>query len=148
MIASLTVESNVGIGVKKGDVGTRLVNANYIHAAKTVQTSKTQFEYPFNHRDRREKPALLTTTDGIATVRAAANLAPTTLAITLPVHENDDVSVTAVNHDFMVEDIVWGLALPSDSANKSIVYILTGGFKVKKYIVDLTLAEIIALVTV
>lgn len=144
MLLVVTVETN---RKKSADIGSRLINAEYWHSAKTVETTKTQFYYPLNYRDRREKPTLLKTTDAIATIRTAADLAPTTDYITLPVHENDDVSVTAVDHDFRTKDIVWGYALPSDATNKSIVFILNGAFKVEKYVVDYTLAEIVAEVT-
>lgn len=152
MLLSVTVETN---RKRPLNVGTRMIQAEFWHGAKTVETTKTQFLYPMNYKDRRESLTLLKTTEAIATIRAAANLAPVTPtagnpseAITLPIHPDGDVSVTAVSHDFRTRDIVWGLNLPSDPTNKSIVYILAGGFKINKYIVDNTIAEIIALVTV
>lgn len=144
MILSVTVETN---RKNSEDTGTRLINAELWHAARTVESTKTKFLYPLNPGDRRNSSTLLKTTDAIATIRAAANLAPTTAAITLPVHVDDDVSVAAVSYDFKTKDIVWGKALPSDPTNKSIVFILNGTFKLEKYVVDNTLAEIIALVT-
>lgn len=145
MILSVTVESN---RKKSHDIGTRLINAEFWHAATTVETTKTQFLYPVNYRDRREQPTLLKTTDAIADIRTAANLAPTTEAITLPVHPDKDVNQATVNTDFRTRDIVWGKPLASDPTNKSRVYILAGGFYVNEYVVDNTLAEIVALVTV
>lgn len=152
MILSVTVETN-----RKNplNVGTRLINAEFWHGAKTVETTKTQFLYPLNYRDRRERLTLLKTTDSIATIRAAANLAPVvpvagtpSEAITLPVHPDGDVTKATVDTDFRTRDIVWGLNLPSDPTNKSIIYILGGGFKIYKYTVDNTIAEVVALVTV
>lgn len=144
MILSVTVETNQG---KSLDVGTRLINAEFWHSAKTVETTKTQFLYPANYRDRREKPSLIKTTDAITTLRTAANLAPTTEAITLPVHPADNVALATVNQDYRTKDIVWGYNLPSDPTNKSVIFILGGAFKIYKYTVDLTIAEVIALVT-
>lgn len=152
MILSVTVETN---RKKPTDIGTRLINAEFWHGAKTVETTKTQFFYPLNYRDRREKPTLLKTTDAIATIRAAANLAPVvpvagtpSEAITLPVHPDNDVTKATVNTDFRTRDIVWGYNLPSDPTNKSEIFILSGGFFVYKYTVDNTIAEVVALVTV
>lgn len=144
MILSVTVETN---RKRPYDVGTRLINAEYWHSATTVETTKTQFLYPLNYRDRRESPALLKTTNAIATIRTAANLAPTTAAITLPVHPDKDVNQSTVNTDFRTKDIVWGKPFATDPTNKSRVYILVGGFHINEYVVDLTLAEIVALVT-
>lgn len=143
MLLVVTVETN---RKKNTDIGDRLINAEYWHAARTVESSKTQFFYPLQYRDRRESPSLLKTTDGIATIRAAANVKPADFAVTLPVHPDDDTSKATVDHDFRTEDIVWGIALKSDPTNKSTVWILSGGFKVNQYVVDLTLAEIVALV--
>ena len=144
MLVSVTVETNQK---RPLDVGTRMINATYWHNAYTVETTKTRFEYALNFKDRREKPSLLKTTEALATLATAADLAPTTLSITLPIHIGDDVGTAAVNRDFQTGDIVWGAPLGSDPANKSYVWILNGAFKAKRYLVDLTLAEIIALVT-
>jgi len=144
MILSVTVETN---RKRPLDIGTRLINAEFWHAAKTVETTKTQFLYPMNYRDRRELPTQLKTTDAITVLRTAANLAPTTEAITLPVHPDGKVAIATVNQDYRTRDIIYGNALPSDPTNKTEVYILVGGFASKKYVVDLTIAEIVALVT-
>lgn len=144
MILSVTVETN---RKRPLDVGTRLINAEFWHAAKTVETTKTQFLYPMNYRDRRELPTLLKVTDAIADVRFAANLAPTTEAITLPVHPDGKVANAVVDHDFRTRDLIWGNPLPSDATNKTELYVLVGGFAAKKYVIDLTIAEIINEVT-
>jgi hypothetical protein len=144
MLLSVTIETNKKRAL---EVGVRLINAEFWHAARTVETTKTEFKYPINYHDRRESPSIIKTTEAIATIRAAANLAPTTEAITLPVHNNNDPSAATTNLDFRTRDIVFGLNLPSDPTNKGIFYILSGGFKVNKYVVDNTIAEVIALVT-
>lgn len=145
MIVVLTVETN---SLNKEDIGSKLVNAELFSEAITVETTKTQFKYPFNFRDRREKPALIKTTEAITSLRAAANLAPTTPAITLAVHSDLKNPASAiVNTDFMVRDIQWGTAYAPDPT-KSYVYVLQGGFRVKKLLVNSTLAAIVALVTI
>lgn len=145
MLLSVTIETNKKRAL---EVGTRMIQAEFWHAAKTVETTKTQLFYPLNYKDRRESPALIKTTEAITVLRTAANLAPTTEAITLPIHNGNDPAAATTDHDFRTKDIVWGLNLPSDPTNKSIVYILAGAFELREYVVDNTIAEIIALVTV
>lgn len=143
MILVVTVETN---RKKNTDIGDRLIQAEYWHAAQTVESTKTQFEYPLNYRDRRDSPTLLKTTDSILTIRTAANLAPTTDAIILSVRSDiNDPASDLVNMDFRTRDIVWGKAF---SASQSYVWIISGGFKVNQYLVNSTLAQIVALVTV
>ncbi len=142
MLLSVTIETNKKRALEDG---TRLIQAELWHAAKTVETTKTQFYYPLNYKDRRESPALIKTTDSIATIRAAADAAYADVTFTLPVHDGNDPTAATTDHDFTRKDVVWGLNLPSDPTNKSVLYILAGAFEVREYVVDLTIAEVIAL---
>lgn len=143
MLLSVTVETN---SKYKNDVGTRLIRAELLSDGVTVESTKTRFSYPLNYRDSRELPTTLKTTDAIATLRASMNGAYATESITLPVHPEGDVALTVVNTEFWAKNIIWGIPLPSDPTNKTLVWITNGAFKVKKYVVDLTIAEIVALV--
>ena len=143
MLLVVTVETN---RKRPNDVGSRLIQAEYWHAATTVETTKAQFEYPLNYRDRRDSTSLLKTTEGVAAIRVAATLAPTTEYIILPVHPEDNVALATIDYDFRTRDVVWGQPYGPDP-NKSWVFILKGAFAVERYLVDETLAGIVALVT-
>ena len=144
MIRTITIEKNLK---KRELTGTVLVNMSFWHAAKTVETTKSQFYYPFNYRDRREQPSLIKATEaitGVGNLKETANAAYTNLSVTLPVFADDDVNNTAVDHDFQTSDIMWAIAYGPDGT-KSWVYITQGTFAVKRYLVDLDLAGIVAL---
>lgn len=145
MLVSVTVESNLKY---KEDVGTRMINAEFLHGAKTYASTKTKFKYPGSKKDRRESSTELVTTEAIATIRTAGNLAPTTALITLPVRDNNKgIASTERLTDFRVNDILWGKAAAKDPSNQTTVYISEGSFKTHEYLVNNTIAEIIALVT-
>jgi hypothetical protein len=143
MLYQATIEEN---SIHKSDIGERLIQAELVSRMKTVDTTKTSFYYPLSYRDRRSKPIIMKADETLANMTTAINEAYLTTSITLPVHPDDDTSVATVDHVFAAKSVVWGLPLPSDPTNKSIVYVIEGGFRVVKLTVDLTLAEIIALV--
>ncbi len=144
MIRTITIETN---RKERELTGTVLVNMSFWHAAKTVESTKSQFFYPFNYRDRREKPSLVKATEpitGVGNLKETANTAYTNLSLTFPVYPLDDLTQATVDHDFQTADIMWGVAYGPDNT-KSYVYVSKGTFEVTRYLVNLTLTAIVAL---
>lgn len=125
-------------------IGSRIIAAENAVKIKTVGTGAS-FYLP-SVLDRRDSPVYMEVSDSLATLQTAVDAAYESLHVLLPVHPGQDTSVAAVNESFPVNKIE-AVAYAPDSANKSWVYAQFGAFKIKKLLVDLTLAEIVTLAT-
>lgn len=141
MLMSVTVTANTKSSF---DVGTRLIRAEAAYAA-VVSGTGCELDYPMNDRDRRESLTHLTISETQANVVTAMDLAYNAVSIALLVHPDNNTSLSTVSTVFSAGDIVYGKPYTPDAANKSWIYIQKGAFKVVKYLVDYTLAEVISL---
>lgn len=142
MIVKLTVESN---SIYKNDTGSRIFNTDYIVEARTVETSKTEFLYQANPRDRRSKTQRIRVTDGIATIKTAFAATWQTNYIDLPIFPNNDSTETAVANTCAKESFCYAVPDASASTSRSYVHVLEGAFKIKKVLVDYNLDQLIDL---
>ena len=138
---SVTVTANTKSSF---DVGTRLIRAEAAFNC-VVSGTGAELDYPMNDRDRRESLTHLTITETQANVITAMDLAYNAVSIPLLIHPFNDATLTAVSTVYNAGDIAFGKAYTPDAANKSWIYIQQGAFKVKKYLVNYTLAEVISL---
>ena len=138
---SVTVTANTK---KSFDVGARLIRSEA--AAKAVVSGTgCELDYPLNDRDRRESLTHLTITQSQANLITAMDLAYNAVSIPLLVHPDNNATLATVSTVYNAADIVYGKAYTPDAANKSYVYVQEGAFKVKKLLVNYTLAEVISL---
>lgn len=142
MLLSLTVSTN---SKQSQNVGTRLIRAEAVVGLITYATTGSEFDYPMNDRDRRVSLTHIQSTESVANVTTAMDLAYNAVSIVLPVHPDNLATTTPVNTTYNAGDIVWGAPYTPDASNKSWIYIQEGAFKVKKYLVNYTLAEVISL---
>ena len=138
---SVTVTANTK---KSFDVGTRLIRAEAAFKA-VVSGTGCELDYPLNDRDRRKSLTHLTISETQANVITAMDLAYNAVSIALLVHPDNNANLATVSTVFNAGDIVYGKAYTPDAANKSYIYIQEGAFKVRKYLVDYTIAEVISL---
>lgn len=138
---SVTLTSN---SKKSFDIGSRVIRAEAAFGA-TVSGTGCQFYYPRNDRDRRESSTVLVMSQTQANLITAMDLAYNAVSIALPVHPDKDATAATVSTVFSVGDIVWGAPYTPDSSNKSWLWIQDGAFKVKKYLINYTGAEIVSL---
>lgn len=138
MFLSVTVEKNRN---RSFDIGTRMIRAESLYGLQANGTG-SKFTYPINYRDRRYQNTYLETTEAPAAIAAAMALAYTDGTITLDVYPDNNTALTPVSTIFDVTSIQWGVA---SGAADSLLYILEGAFKVRKILVNHTLAAIIAL---
>lgn len=141
MLLAVTVESN---SKRPNEIGARLIRAEAAFEA-VVSGTGCQFKYPLNDRDRRESLSVLKITENQAALIAGMDAGYGQVSITLPIHPNKDATAATVSTVFTGGDVVWGAPYAPDAANKSWLWIQQGAFKVTKYLVDNTLAEIILL---
>lgn len=140
MLVKLVVESN---SIYRADTGSRIFNTDYIVGAKTVETSKTEFLYNANPRDRRSLPQKIRVTDGIATIKTAFSATWQNNYLDLPSFPNNDATESAVTKTNAKESILYAKPDPSSPTTRSYVYVLEGAFKAEKLLVDYNLDQII-----
>lgn len=138
MLIKITVESN---RKNQSDVGSRILNTKYVTGLRTVDTTKSYLLYATAPRDRREIPALIKTTEGIAVYKTAFAATWYANYIDLPVFPEDNTNKTAVSYTFAIESIVYA---KSYNAHVSWVYVQGSGV-VTKYLVNYNLDQLIDL---
>ena len=140
MLVKLTVEKNVS---RVGDIGSRLFATEYIVDAKTVDTSKTSFEYVTNERSWRALPRGIKVTEGIAAIKTAFAATWAANYIDLPIFIDNDSTKATETRTFAIESIVYALPDASSPTTRSYVRTLNGAEKITKYLVDYNLDQIV-----
>jgi hypothetical protein len=144
MLIKMTIESN---SKKFNDTGSAVLVAELMNEAETVETSKSRFKYPLCRRDRRVSPSTIVTTEGIAAIKTAIDLAYNANYIDLPIFEDNLSTRSTTTYTFSVTDLVYFLPDNSSSTTRSWAFISVGAFKVVKYLVDYNLDQIIDIAT-
>jgi len=147
MIAKLTTLSanssygNVIIPIE--DSTEYIFNCEWIKDLTAHNTNDSKFTYSFNPQDRETDTCLFLVDETVSSIVTEADTIPYSSRVYFNVYEDGDTTATPVSHSFNVSDISFGVGLGSSN---SVVFIATGGFALKKYIISHTLAEIITLV--
>jgi hypothetical protein len=140
MLVKLTVEQNKG---RVNDIGSRLFSTDYIVDAKTVNTTKTSFEYITDKRSWRALPRSIKVTEGIATIKTAFGATWQTNYIDLPVFIDNDSTKSTETKTFAVLSVVYALPDASSPTTRSYVRIKDGSGKLNKYLVNYNLDQIV-----
>lgn len=138
MFLSVTVEKNQK---KSSDVGVRMIRCESLYGLQANGTG-SKLTYPLNYRDRKEKNSYLEITEAPATILAAMSAAYTSGTITVNVYPGNNTAITPVATIFDVTSVQWGIA---SGATDTMLYILEGGFEIKKVLVAHTIAQVVAL---
>jgi len=109
-----------------------------------ARSSLYYFDNPFDHRDNSH---YMETNHSLAQLIAHMDLAMTHKHLTLPIFPDNDPTETAVDHTFKLADIAYARDITAGDDTHAWVHIRSDeGFKVIRYLVDLSIAEILALV--
>lgn len=142
MLVKLTIETNEK---RPLNVGNMLLNTDYITDAKTVEATKTQFLFTANQRDRRESSALMKSTEAISVIKTAFGATWNTNYLDLPIFEDNISTKSTETRTFAIQDLAWFTEDRNSATTRSWAYILEGGFKIRKYLIDYNLDQILDL---
>jgi hypothetical protein len=142
MLFSVTIKSFVQNTLDFAlPVTTCLINTDNILDVK-ADASDALVQYIMNPYSDHFSPFWFITDQTPANIVTGSNVTSQSNIINLPVFEEGDVTDSHVHHYYNVADIVW--AIPY-ATNYSEVFVLQKGWKVKKILVDLTVADVLGL---
>jgi hypothetical protein len=120
-----------------------LIAAEKCGEIKTVQTTKSQFKYPFNGVGVRASASIVTADETIADIRTAANTTTYQKNIEI-IPTLDEAGGTVTNLDLQWDKFLYGIA--SSTTGESFVWFHDPAkFLPVKYRVNATLAELVTL---
>lgn len=125
-----------------------LFNTKNITSAKTTGTTDMEFRYVFEPQDRNSQPAVIRVTETLANTTTEANYdAPASSAdtswLTLNVYEDGVTSGSTTEYRIPQDAITFGETYTDTNiTSKARIWVNEGGFGVKSYIVNHTVAAI------
>jgi hypothetical protein len=134
-----------------------LLNTNSLDGIRVKTATKSSlyyFDNPFDHRDNSHYMELLLPVNDYLQVLGLIHWIDASMThfhVTLPILPKDDPAATAVDHGFKLPDIAFArnVAYVSGQTSDTHSYVwirADEGWRVTRYLVDLSIAEILALV--
>ena len=125
-----------------------LFNTKNITSAKTHNTADTEFRYVFEPSDRQSAPEIIRVDEASSAIAAEANYDASAATqdsawITLNVYEDDDTAGSTTAYYIPQDAITFGETYSdANITSKARIWVNEGGFSLKRYIVNHTIAAI------
>lgn len=122
--------------------GAAVINTRHLSAWRTVNVNDTAGYFSVRNHHERGDFRYMQIDSTLNAVRAASDIVPSMMYNDFLVYPNCDASQTPETLYFSTEDIVWAYEDPT-SAGRSFMYVYENGVKLKKYLVDSSLKDIV-----
>lgn len=122
--------------------GAAVINTRHLSAWRTVNVNDCAGYFSVRNHHERGDFRYMQIDSTLNTVRAASDIVPSMMYNDFLVYPNCDASQTPETLYFSTEDIVWAYEDPA-SAGRSFMYVYENGVKLKKYLVDSSLKDIV-----